>query len=109
MGWNDTLEILRKQFEARASASRGLHHLMVEVPDDERDRMQGPDWFVRDAHLGSSDPGPFHRADPWCAVQIAFLPIVHPSFREIRPGEAIDAISADRIVSDGSGLPRAVF
>lgn len=109
MGWKETLETLRKQFEARATASRGLHHLMVEVADDERDRMQGPDWFVRESRLGWSDPGPFGRADPWCTVQSSGLPWVHPSFREIRPGEAIDAIPADRIVRDGSGLPRAVF
>jgi len=48
MGWKETLETLRKQFEARATCSRGLHHLMVEVADDERDRMEGPDWFVRE-------------------------------------------------------------
>jgi nucleoside phosphorylase len=108
MGWKETLETLRKQFEARATCSRGLHHLMVEVADDERDRMEGPDWFVRESRLGSSDSGSLLRA-PWCAVQFSGLPGVHPSFREIRPGEAIETIPADRIVRDGSGLPRAVF
>jgi nucleoside phosphorylase len=109
MGWKETLEMLRKQFEARATASRGLHHLMVEVADDERDRMEGPDWFIRESRLDSSDPGPFLRAEPWYVVQGSGLPWMHPRFREIRPGEAIEAIPADRIVRDGSGLPRAVF
>jgi len=109
MGWKETLETLRKQFEARAAASRGLHHLMVEVDDDERDRLKGPDWFVRESGLGSSDPGPFIRADPWHAIQGSHLPAVHHSFRELRPGEAIDSIPEKRIVRDGSGLPRALF
>ncbi len=109
MAWKATLEMLKSQFEARATASRGLHHLMVEVADDERDRMRGPDWFVRESHLGSSDPAPLIRADPWYAVQVSGLPEVHPQFREIRPGEEIGAIPADRIIRDGSGLPRAIF
>lgn len=109
MAWKETLEMLRTQFEARATTSRGLHHLMVEVADDERDRMRGPDWFVRESGVGSSDPGPFLRADPWHAIQFSGLPSVHPRFREVRPGEELGAIPADRIVRDGSGTPRAVF
>src|SRR5262249_32795302 len=109
MGWRESLETLQKQFEARAQASRGLHHLMVEVADDARDRMVGPDWFVREARLGSSDPTPLLRADPWYVVQSSGLPWVHPRFREVRPEEPIDGIPQDRIVRDGSGVPRAVF
>ena len=55
MGWRQSLETLQKQFEAQATRSRGLHHLMVEVADDERDQMVGPAWFVRDGKLGSAD------------------------------------------------------
>jgi len=109
MGWRESLETLRKQFEARAAQSRGLHHLMVEVADDERERMRGPDWFVRESHLESSDPATFLRADPWCAVQGSGLPGLHPRFREVRPGEGIDGIPQDRIVRDRSGAARAVF
>jgi hypothetical protein len=109
LGWKETLETLKAQFEARAAASRGLHHLMVEVANDERDRMRGPDWFVRESRLDSSGPWPFHRAEPWRVVQFSGLPGDHPRFREIRPGEAIDAIPEDRIIRDGSGLHRAVF
>ncbi|HVS34309.1 MAG TPA: hypothetical protein VMS17_01940 [Gemmataceae bacterium] len=108
MGWRDTLETLQKQFEARAANSRGLHHLMVEVPDDARDRMRGPDWFVRESGLGSPDPGQFTRAEPWYVVQFSSLPWVHPGFREVKSGESIDGIPQDRIVRDRSGIPRAV-
>ncbi|MFO0951700.1 MAG: hypothetical protein U0835_11245 [Isosphaeraceae bacterium] len=109
MAWKETLEILRKQFEARATASRGLHHLMVEVGNDERDRMRGPEWFVRESGRGASDPGQLIRADPWHTVRSAGLPWVHPQFREVRPGEELVAIPEDRIVRDGSGTPRAIF
>ena len=109
MGWKETLQLLRTQFEARASVSRGLHHLMVEVADDERGRMLGPDWFVRESYLGSTDPNPLLRVGPWCVVQSSGLPWVHPRFREVRPGESTDSIPEGRIVRDGSGVPRAVF
>lgn len=81
---------------------------MVEVADEERDRMQGPDWFVRRAGFGSSDPGPYHRAERWCVVQHSSLPSVHPGYRELRPGEATDDIPDDQFVRDGSGVARAV-
>jgi nucleoside phosphorylase len=109
MGWREPLETLQKQFEARAAASHGLHHLMVEVADHERDRMRGPDWFTREAGLGASDPAPILRDNPWYVVQFSGLPLVHPRFRELRPEEPTDAIPQDRIVRDGSGAPRAVF
>src|SRR5258708_6050186 len=109
MGWRQSLETLRKQFESRAAQSRGLHHLMVEVADDERNRMQGPDWFIRESRLGSTDPGPFLRADPWCFVAGGSMVGVSPRFREVRRGEAVDGLFQDRIVRDRSGVPRAVF
>lgn len=109
MGWRDTLNTLQKQFEARAANSRGLHHLMVEVADDERNRMQGPDWFVRESRLGSPDPGPFLRAEPWCVVAGTSMLGVHPRYREVRPGEAVDGIPPERIIRDRSGVPRAVL
>jgi nucleoside phosphorylase len=109
MGWRDSLETLQKQFEARAGSSRGLHHLMVEVSDDERHRLSGPDWFVREAGLASSDPTPFLRADPWCVVQTSTLPWVHPWFREVKPEESVEGIPQEHIIRDRSGTPRAVL
>lgn len=108
MDWRESLQTLQKQFEAQATRSRGLHHLMVEVADDERERMSGPDWFVRECGLGSSDVKPFLRADPWHAVHGSGLPLVHPRYREVRPEESLDGIQPDRIVRDRSGCPRAV-
>src|SRR5262249_36917554 len=107
MGWRASLETLQKQFEIRAGNSRGLHHLMVEVGDDEPDRMSGPDWFVRDARFNSSSSAPFDCGDLWYVVQMSTLPGVHPYFRELRPEEALDGVPQDRIIRDRSGAPRA--
>ena len=64
MGWRESLETLQKQFESQATRSRGLHHLMVEVADDERERMAGPEWFVREGKLGLAAVEAFQRAEP---------------------------------------------
>src|SRR5262249_28028698 len=89
--------------------SRGLHHLMVEVADDARERMAGPEWFVREGKLGSADVEAFQRAEPWYVVQVSGLPEVHPRFREVRTAESLDGILEDRIVRDGSGPPGPMF
>ncbi len=109
MGWRESLETLQKQFEAQAARSRGLHHLMVEVADDERDRMAGPEWFVRERKLGSAAADAFRRAEPWFIVQSSGLPGIHPRYSEVRMNESLDGIRDDRIVRDGSGNPRAIF
>lgn len=109
MDWRDALRTLQHQFEAKAAGSRGLHHLMVEVGDSERDRMKGPEWFVRDSGFGSSNPGPFLRAEPWHVVQWSNLPTVYPRFREVRPGESVEGVPPEHVIRDGSGEPRGVF
>lgn len=109
MSWREALVTIQKQFEAQAARSRGLHHLMVEVGDDERPRLAGPDWFVREGKLGSLDIEAFQRAEPWFVVQSSGLPSVHPRFREVRADEPLDDFSEDKIVRDGSGTPRAIF
>lgn len=83
--------------------SNGLHHLMVEVADNERNRMGGPDWFIRDGGFHA------HQSSPWRLVLSSALPGVHPRYREIRIGEALDGIPECHIQRDGSGRPRAIF
>ena len=69
----------------------------------------GPDWFVIEGKLGSSDVEAFQRAEPWYVVQSSGLPGVPPRYREVRIDESLDGIPEDRIVCDGSGTPRAIF
>jgi len=111
MGWRESLEILRKQFEAQATRSRGLHHLMVEVADNASDRMRGPDWFVssRGQGHGWADIKALEQGEPWCLVESSGLPGVHGQFRGVRPDESLETIPKERIICDGSGTPRAVF
>ena len=109
MGWRQSLETLQKQFEAHATRSRGLHHLMVEVADDARERMGGPDWFVREGRQGSVDIEALERAEPWCVVQGSGLPSVQPQFRGVRPDESLEGIPKERVICDSSGTARAVF
>lgn len=118
MGWRESLEVLRGQFEAQAARSRGLHHLMVEVADDapgapaddRRNKLAGPDWFVAEA--GIWDHGAATRPPtegPWHGVQGGTLPGVSPWFREVRSSESLHDIADHRIVRDLSGAPRAIF
>lgn len=111
MGWRESLETIRKQFEAQATRSRGLHHLMVEVADNARDRMRGPDWFVssRGQGHGWADIKALEQGEPWCLVESSGLPGVHGQFRGVRPDESLETIPKERIICDGSGNPRAVF
>lgn len=99
--WRDKIAMLQRQFEARAQQSKGLHHLMVEAGDDERDRLAGPDWF-----RGVSDG---QGGDPWHAISISHLPGVNPCFREVKAGEDLSLIPKDRLICDKSGVARAVF
>jgi len=111
MGWRESLETIRKQFEAQATRSRGLHHLMVEVADNARDRMRGPDWFVSSRGQGHewADIKALEQGEPWCLVKSSGLPGVHGQFRGVRPDESLETIAKERIICDGSGTPRAVF
>jgi len=109
MSWRETLQSIQGQFEAQAKRSDGLHHLFVEVADDERDRMKGPGWFVRDSLIESNDGTAFLQGGPWRVVQWSGLPGLHPRFRELQPEENTEGIPEDRIVRDRSGLARAVF
>jgi nucleoside phosphorylase len=109
MSWRESLQTLQKQFEAHAERSGGLHHLFVEVADDERDRMKGPDWFVRESHVDSTDIAALRRGGRWHVVYWSGLPTIHPRFREIKPEEGGDDYSGKRVIRDRSGLPRALF
>jgi hypothetical protein len=97
VGWPETLKVLQKQFEAHSARSRGLHHLMVEVPNDARGRLSEPDWFVREGKLGSRDAEEFLRAEPWYVVNGSSLPAVYPRWREVRSEESVDWVPTNLI------------
>jgi nucleoside phosphorylase len=105
--WRAALDTLQRQFESLATRSRGLQHLMVEVADDERDRMAGPPWFLREKRLASTAEA-FQKAATWSEVAGSGLPWVHPRFREVLPGESLEGFDPGRVVRDLSGTPRAV-
>ncbi len=105
LDWHDTLRTLLPQFEARAARSTGLNHLFVEVADDERDKMSGPDWFghcSRKVELVNGTP----RFDKWAYSASRGLPWISPGFREAKSDESFS--DPDRVVRDGSGVVRAV-
>ena len=105
--WRDTLRTLRTQFEAKAAASTGLHHLFVEVADDERDKMMGPSWFRPfDKHPRIVDGKP--KYEKWDCSAFAGLPGVSPSFREVELGEDVSKLDQSKIIRDGSGVPRGI-
>jgi hypothetical protein len=85
MGWENSLKLLQEQFNSKAKDSRGLHHLLVEVSDNERDRAGGPDWFLRESHLGAPNLEAYQRAERWCMVASSPIPSILPRFREFRP------------------------
>jgi hypothetical protein len=105
MNWCESLALLQRQFEVGAERSKGLHHYFVEVPDDERDRMAGPDWLAHATGLGSTKAP----VGPWSIVQFSSLPGVHPQFLKIEGNRALDGVPEQRILRDGSGQPRAFF
>jgi hypothetical protein len=109
VGWRETLATLKSQFEAHAARSLGLHHMMVEVADDERDKMRGPDWFAREADLFGTNTASIPRTGPWQVAQFSGLPWLGPHFRKVQPEESLEGIPPERIVRDQSGTPRAVF
>ncbi|MBE3097864.1 MAG: toll/interleukin-1 receptor domain-containing protein [Candidatus Atribacteria bacterium] len=108
ISWQESLAVIQRQFEARAERSNGLHHLLVEVSDDERHRAVGPDWFVRLSPFNGTAATETPIGEPWRFVSSSGLPTVNPGFREVTAGETLDGIPVEKIVRDGSGVPRAV-
>ena len=102
--WYESLALIQRQFEAKASQSRGLYHLLVEVSDDERSRVTGPEWFpFSGANTKKSCIG-----DPWDLKNAGGLPGIHPGYREIKPGESVEQYNDDEVIRDQSGVPRAI-
>lgn len=109
MDWREGLSGLIAQFDAAATQSSGLHHLMVEVPDNERDRASGPDWFVAtNPELGGAS-GNLLQPAPWRIFASFNLPGVPPAFREIPQGSLKEEYVGKRVITDATGTPRAVF
>lgn len=105
--WRDTLGTLLPQFEARAARSPGLHHLLVEVADDEREKMTGPPWFEPFAtKVRLVDGKPVY--GQWDASAFRGLPGISPGFREPNVGESFDEPDSRRAIRDQSGVVRAV-
>lgn len=107
-GWRDALGTLKRQIEARAERSTGLHHLAVEVADNERDKLQGPDWFKASSGILSGQP-PSREFGKWTVAKFSGLPSVEPGFREVtRQDDLEDEGFCSKVVFDRSGTPRAV-
>lgn len=105
MDWRNTLQTLLPQFQAKAARSTGIYHLMVEVADDERDKMSGPPWF----HGFSRNPRVVNgeiQYQRWDCSRFTGLPWVSPGFREPKPDEKFD--ESDRVIRDQNGVVRAV-
>ena len=84
--WRDSLQTLLTQFQARASRSSGIYHMMVEVTDSERDKMSGPSWFQPFCGQPRVVDGPIIY-ERWDCSRYTGLPGVEPGFREPLPGE----------------------
>ena len=107
LDWRETLRTLLAQFQAHATRSTGLHHLFVEVADNERNKMLGPSWFSpfsRDLQIVNGKP----HYTMWDASASRGLPGNNPGFRAPLPHETFDDSTSDRVVRDRSGVVRAV-
>ena len=105
--WRKSLELLSTQFEQRSFRSKGLNHLLVEVDDDHRDRLAGPDWFQRENPELNGGPHSFSDS-PWRMVSMHALPGIEPTFREIGP-DPVDDHSTIGVIRDRQNRPRAVL
>ena len=104
--WRETLRTLLTQFESKATASKGLYHLFIEVADDEREQIQGPSWFDMESQPLIIDGKP--KMGNWDCCRFETLPGTPPRFRE--PKECDHPIQDEsRPVKDGSGKVQAVF
>ncbi len=107
IAWRDTLKTLLPQFEARACKSQSLHHIFVEVAEDEPDKSRGPSWFSRSSKNPSMVDGkPKYGKWDWCSF--GGLPGVEIGFREPLADERFDESNLKHTVRDGSGVVRAV-
>jgi hypothetical protein len=107
LDWRNTLRKLAGQFEAHASQTRGLHHLMVEARD-ERNRMTGPPWFAPFARpVEMTHTGP--KFGKWDVCASRDLPGVEPGYREPIANEPLELLSPQDLIRDGSGVVRAIF
>lgn len=97
--------MLLTQFQARAASSSGIYHMMVEVADDQRDKMSGPPWFQPFSGGPKVVDGQI-RYERWDCSRSTGLPGVPPGFREPLPGEEFG--DSDRVIRDQSGIVRAV-
>ena len=77
MMWREALTTLRGPFEAKGGEFRGLHHVLVEVGDHERERAGGPDWLRQQMNRAHRpDDG-----DPWQTVCYMFMIVRLPRLR----------------------------
>lgn len=105
--WRDTLSILKGQFEALANSNPGLHHLLIEYADDEREQGTGPGWF---ASMFSHDKNWTGKSkySGWDCIGFEGLPGIEPSFRHPFENETFEDDSK-RVLRDSSGEVQAVF
>lgn len=105
LNWRDTLQTLFPHFKAKAARSTGLYHLMVEVADNERDKMPGPPWFDSFSRTPRVVNGEI-QFQRWDCSRFTGLPGVSPGFREPKPDEQFDDSSS--VIRDQNGIVRAV-
>jgi nucleoside phosphorylase len=106
LDWRTTLKTLLAQFEAKAGRSTGLHHLFVEVANNEREKIEGPSWFKPYDHPRVT--GGMAQFGTWDVSVSNGLPGVNPGFREPKLHESFDESASTQVIRDGSGVIRAV-
>ncbi|QDT64309.1 5'-methylthioadenosine/S-adenosylhomocysteine nucleosidase family protein [Calycomorphotria hydatis] len=105
VNWRETLKTLQLQFQSRAAEFGGLYHLMVEVADNEREKLYGPPWFKPfDGHPEIVAGKPQFKK--WDCSQSSGLPGIAPGFREFLPSD--ENLDSKHVICDLEGTPRAV-
>src|SRR4051794_25706977 len=106
LDWHATLKSLLGVFETYSRRATGLHHLMVEVADQDRESLSGPSWFTPNStHFQFVDGVP--NFQKWTVSKSSGMPSVNPSYRAPDPEESFDE-NDKNVIRDQSGTPRAV-
>jgi hypothetical protein len=107
VGWRETIKVLLPQFQSLAAKPFGLHHVLVESANDERDKLSGPNWLqIEKPEIRFTNGQPeFGR---WVVSGFATFPSDGPTFRAATLDETFSEDDS-RVVRDGSGKVQAVL
>jgi nucleoside phosphorylase len=105
--WRETIKVLLPQFQRLSEKPFGLHHVLVESADDERDKLSGPNWIqIEKPEIRFTNGQPeFGR---WAVSGFTTFPSDGPTFRAAMPDETF-CEDDTRVVRDRSGKVQAVF